>query len=171
MVHWIRTYTGRKTNPVHLKVSDIDIVDIAHALSNLCRFTGHVKFHYSVALHSLTVSRLCSPKNKLWGLLHDATEAYINDIPSPLKCQKEMSQYRFIEHNAKNVIAEAFNLPSQIPMEVDIIDKTIVHDEGRLLFKEWDLPRGHESVISDIPQLDPEYVKLLFLETFNNLII
>ena len=82
---WIMTYTGRHFTPFDPKIQDIDIRDIAHALSNICRFGGHCSEFYSVAEHSILVSILCPPELKLAGLLHDAAEAYLGDVPTPLK--------------------------------------------------------------------------------------
>jgi hypothetical protein len=80
---YIVTYTGRRFHFLDPKIDEISIEDIAHALSNVCRFTGHTKRFYSVAEHSCLVSALCD--NRLEGLLHDASEAYMSDLSSPLK--------------------------------------------------------------------------------------
>ena len=80
---WIQTYTGKKFFPMNPKTEDLDIIDIAHALSMKCRFVGHTKQFYSVAQHSVIVSWNCS--NPHLGLLHDAAEAYLPDVPAPIK--------------------------------------------------------------------------------------
>jgi uncharacterized protein len=82
---WIQTYTGRRVYPLDPSPEDIDIADIAHALSNVCRFTGHVREFYSVAQHSVIVSECVPAPFALLGLMHDAPEAYIGDISRPLK--------------------------------------------------------------------------------------
>lgn len=82
---WILTYTGREFHPFNPCIEDIDIVDIAHALSNECRFTGHCKPNYNVAQHSLILSYIVPQEHALAALLHDAAEAYTRDISSPQK--------------------------------------------------------------------------------------
>lgn len=82
---WIQTYTGKKFYPFNPKVEDICLEDIAWSLSNLCRFNGHCKYFYSVAEHSVYVAENVPEKYALEGLFHDAAEAYIGDIPSPIK--------------------------------------------------------------------------------------
>src|SRR5579885_2784587 len=87
---WIQTYCGVAFYPLDPRPEEILIEDIAHALSMLCRFTGHVKRFYSVAQHCVYVSHRCDPKDALWGLLHDAAEAYLNDISRPVKSLREL---------------------------------------------------------------------------------
>src|SRR4051812_20540869 len=89
---WIKTYTGRFIQPLALTPGDIDIRDIAHSLSRVCRFGGHCVGVMNVAAHSVRVlSRFCTAnanatrQEKLTALLHDASEAYLGDIPRPLK--------------------------------------------------------------------------------------
>ena len=78
---WLQTYTGIQFWPLDPRPEEIDIQDIAHALSLLCRFNGHCQRFYSVAEHSVHVSTILAPEFGLWGLLHDAAEAYLSDIP------------------------------------------------------------------------------------------
>ncbi|MHB8619055.1 MAG: HD family hydrolase [Chloroflexota bacterium] len=107
-------------------------VDIAHALSSICRFGGHCRTLYTVAQHSLLVSALCPPEYALCGLLHDATEAYgMLDIPAPLKHQPVMAGYRYAEHRLGQVIAERFALPWPIPEAVHVADRQVVAAELR----------------------------------------
>lgn len=81
----MQTFTGKYVNPLDLKPDDIDIVDIAHHLSLICRFNGACMSFYSVAQHSLLVSDLMPNEDKLAALLHDAAEAYISDVTRPVK--------------------------------------------------------------------------------------
>lgn len=84
---FILTYTGKVFSYDEIVPDMIDIRDIAHSLSQICRYTGHTRLFYSVAQHSLLVSEKLpgGPAEKLVGLLHDAAEAYTNDLASPLK--------------------------------------------------------------------------------------
>lgn len=90
-----------------------DIETIAHALSHLCRFGGHTTEFYSVAQHSVLVSRACARDLALWGLLHDAAEAYLGDVVRPLKLSEAMAGYRQIEAAMLTEIADVYDLPGR----------------------------------------------------------
>lgn len=83
--HWITTYTGKKFHFLDPQPGEIDIKDIAHALSLTCRFGGQCREFYSVAEHSIRVAEIVPEKYKLLALLHDASEAYMPDLPRPMK--------------------------------------------------------------------------------------
>lgn len=85
---WIQTFTGRAFDLSAPVPAMVAVADIAHALSLLCRYTGHSRWFYSVAQHSILVSEIVAathPELALLGLLHDAAEAYTGDWSSPLK--------------------------------------------------------------------------------------
>ena len=82
---FLPTCTGRRVHIADPLPDEIDIEDIAHGLSHVCRFAGHVPLYYSVAQHSLLVSELLDERTAMWGLLHDASEAYLHDLTRPLK--------------------------------------------------------------------------------------
>lgn len=133
---FIETHTGRRFRPLAPVVADIDIEDIAHALSQQCRFSGHTAFHYSVAEHSVRVCELlaargCSRTVQLWGLLHDASEAYLVDVPSPLKCLPAFDEYREVEKRLMLAICERFYLPAEEPRAVRWADATLLATEAR----------------------------------------
>lgn len=140
----IITWTGKRVNPMYLTPDDIDIVDIAHALARQCRYNGHTHGHLSVARHSLWVAgqlvRSGHPELELWGLLHDATEAYIGDMVKPLKIAPEMEAFRRAEDNAEVVICRAFNLVWPMPAEVHEADRAVTVDLeiGQNLRGTWD---------------------------------
>ncbi|MCA9325255.1 metal-dependent phosphohydrolase [Candidatus Saccharibacteria bacterium] len=137
---WMHTHTGRAFNFMAPTEADIDIRDIAHALSMQCRFNGHIEWFYSVAEHSINVSNETSPEHAFAALLHDAAEAYIGDMISPLKA--EMPQFRVIEDRLERVIRKRFNIPVDYQpqdMEVKRADLAICVKEGRKLLPNPDL--------------------------------
>lgn len=90
---------------------EYDIREIAQALSKICRYTGHIADgvpFYSVAEHCVLVSHLCPKRYALAGLLHDASEAYVGDVSSPLK--KLLKDYKPIEENIQSCIAFQFGV-------------------------------------------------------------
>lgn len=106
----ITTASGRTIDLFSPSTADIDIHDIAEHLSKLCRFTGACRPFWSVAQHSLLVSRLCHPDAALAGLLHDASEAYLGDVSSPLKHSPMMAGYRELEAEWEQAIGKAFGV-------------------------------------------------------------
>lgn len=127
----IRTFRGHYVNVFDPDPETIDIVDIAHALSHVCRFAGHTPIFYSVAQHSIQVSNLCHHEHKLAGLLHDASEAYLCDIPRPIK--RHLQGYKAIEENLMRVIAGKFGLLWPLHSEVKDYDQVVLEREHRTL--------------------------------------
>ena len=151
----IRTYTGRYIDPLNPTPEDIHIEDIAHALSHQCRFGGHTTLFYSVAEHSLDVlSRVNA--DRLAALLHDASEAYLLDIPSPVKYR--LPGYREAEDRLMAVIAEKFGFHWPLSAEVKNADR-------EALVYEWEafVLRGGVEPIS------PDRIKYDFLRAFDTL--
>lgn len=167
---WIATYSGRPFFPMAPRVEDVRIADIAHALANLCRFAGHTRSFYSVAQHSVLVSRLCDPADALWGLLHDASEAYLCDIVSPVKHTAGLDGYRHIERQLQEVIAQAFGLPLHEPHSVKAADRVLLKTEQRDLMPMPDgwLPGGTTLGHRLVP-LEPRAAERLFLLRFHEL--
>ena len=124
---WMQTFSGVQYWPAAPRVQDVRIVDIAHHLSMLCRFTGAVRRFYSVAEHSVLVSHLVPPEHALCGLLHDAPEAYTNDISKPLKIS--LPDYKRIEALNWAAVAEKFGLPTKMPEEVHAADYVMLRTE------------------------------------------
>ncbi len=114
-------------------------MDIAHALSLQARWTGHTKRFLSVAQHSVGVSRHCDPKDALWGLLHDASEAYLSDLARPVKRDPRMAFYQEAESQLMQAVAERFDLVLPIPESVHIADNRMLMTERRdlLVPMEW----------------------------------
>lgn len=128
---WILTFTGRQFWPLTPKVEDVCIEDIAHALSCICRFNGMVKEFYSVAQHSVLASELVHRMYAREALLHDATEAYLCDVPRPLKEHASMMSYRDAEQRLAEVIAEKFHLQTEQLGGVKAADEQLLLTERR----------------------------------------
>lgn len=127
---WITTFTGKQFWPLDPRIEDIDIRDIAHALSMICRFTGHVREFYSVAQHCVLASHLVPGENALGALLHDASEAYLCDVSGPIKKADEMRGYREAEQRLDAVVCAAFNVDIHAPA-IKAIDQQLVLTEYR----------------------------------------
>lgn len=140
----IATYTGKAVNVLDPKPEEINIRDIAHSLSNQCRFTGHVRKFYSVAQHSVHVSEIC-PTEPAWGLLHDASEAYLSDIARPIKKHPDFGKvYLAAEARLTEAIMLHFGLdPYLEPEEVKVADDILIRSEARdLMGSGIDVPKG-----------------------------
>lgn len=169
---WMQTFTGRMFWPLDPRPDEVSIVDIAHALSLQCRFGGHCKSFYSVAEHSVRVSLIVPSDLKLWGLLHDAAEAYLVDLPRPIKHSSTMgSEYRAIERRVMHAICEHFGLPIAEPPAVKHADEVMLATEARDLLGKppapWcELPSPIQEKI--LPH-DPAVAKLWFIHVFEEL--
>lgn len=168
--NWMQTFTGRAYWPIDPRPEEVCIEDIAHSLSMLCRYTGHCRRFYSVAEHSVNVSRLVPPECAFPGLMHDATEAYVNDIARPLK--PSLKNYQEIEKLNWEAICKTFSLPVQLPYEIHVMDKRVCQDEKLELMApspfEWDKELGTPTGICIIayPQ---GTAKEIFMKRFNEL--
>lgn len=134
----LETHSGVHMDVLHPKPEDFNIQDIAHALSNICRFTGHVYQFYSVAQHSVILARYMQTELKLEALLHDATEAYVSDINHNLK--QAMPEYNLIEQLYRDAIAKRFGLEIIVPYQVAKADRELCHYEAQILMPnrgEW----------------------------------
>jgi len=127
---WLQTFSGVQFWPIDPQIEDIRLVDIAHGLAYTCRYNGHCNIFYSVAEHSIIISEQIpneKPEEQLFALLHDASEAYISDIPRPLK--PYLDGYSRIERNIENTIDKFFGLTDVSKVETKRLDKAILADE------------------------------------------
>ena len=129
---FMQTFTARTIDLKNPDPDQIDIMDIAHGLSHVCRFAGQAKFFYSVAQHSVHVAEMCLDQHALVGLLHDATEAYLGDVPSPVK--HLCPDYKRLEKKLWGAIAEKFDLPKTIPKAVKDVDLRMLATERPKVF-------------------------------------
>lgn len=138
---WMETSTGGKIHIFDPQPGEIRLEDIVHACGYTCRYGGHCKTHYSVAQHSVHVADVVKDRGgnatlQLQALLHDAAEAYIGDLPRPVKMW--MSQFQDLDAYLTGKIMEVFGVPLQnddLPHEIHYVDRNICHDEGKVLLK------------------------------------
>ncbi len=133
---FVHTWTGNRFYLLDPRPEEVFIEDIAHALSLQCRFNGHITEHYSVAEHSVMVSDIVTnedndPKLALTALLHDAAEAYLGDVVSPLK--KLLPGYMKFETAVEECIADRFSLIYPFPDAVRHADKKALEQEFKFL--------------------------------------
>lgn len=105
---WIPTYSGRQFFITRATPDDIYIEDIAHGLSNICRYTGQCKAFYSVAEHAVRMCELAPASIKLEVLLHDSPEAYLNDVTTMVK--RMLPEYEKMEEHLLHVIFSKYGL-------------------------------------------------------------
>jgi 5'-deoxynucleotidase YfbR-like HD superfamily hydrolase len=165
----LTTWSGRKIDYVNPSPEDICIVDVATALSRECRYAGHASHFYSVAQHSVLCSRIVPHGLAIEALLHDAAEAYIKDIPTPLK--HLLPDYKVIEARFERAIRVHFGLPKEPSHAVKDADNILLVTEvrdlfpaGRVLHK---IPVAAEPMNGRIWPLAPETAKDQFLDRFN----
>lgn len=151
-----------------------DIDCIAHALSNICRYTGHIRKFYSVAEHCVLVSRLVPAKYALEGLMHDASEAYVSDMASPLKAM--LPGYRKIEESVQEALAAFYGLKYPFPPEIHLADKQMYQIERKTIAnnvedKLWYTDnKFFDTPIEIFPTgMTPKNAKMFFLSRFNEL--
>ena len=177
----IVTYTGRVIEPLNPDPARICIEDIAHALSNQCRFTGHTKEFYSVAQHSVHCADLVPEEDQLWALLHDASEAYLADIARPVKKFTEWgSGYLEAEDKLMYAVALAFDLDcvhlpgaskAAMPPSVKKADDLMLRTEMRDLMPVGvDETMPGETVPFQLECWSPKDAKLNFLERYFSIV-
>ena len=151
----IHTFSGVAFDLLNPQPEMIILEDIIHSLSLINRFNGAAKFPYSVAQHSLYVAGLLPPELKLHGLLHDAPEAYVGDMVSPLK--KIMTQYKEVEAKISRVVANTFGLSYPAPAEVKKADLAVLSAERKQVlnpsYGPWykDFPLAADIYIEEMP--------------------
>jgi hypothetical protein len=186
--HWIQTFTGQRFCPAAPDVEHINLEDIAHALSNLSRYCGHSSSFYSVAEHSILVAsemvKLVSGDEgkDVWSLwdtvvpetelqmihsafLHDAPEAYVGDVTSPLK--RLCKGYRIIEKRVELAVQKRFNLKFALDIEeIGKCDIAVFLAEKVQLMGDEVAPWGVSGEPAEVGKLDcwtPHKAKEMFL--------
>lgn len=171
---WMQTYSGRKFSLRSPQVADIALVDIAHALSNQCRFNGHCLSFYSVAQHAVEVACCLadageSPEVQFAGLHHDDSEAYLGDLIQPLKARDDFGFFRILEGGIQGLISRALGFASAYSIETRVKEadlRVLARERLDLLAQcagDWECLRGVEPSESLIVPLPPGEAKDLYL--------
>ena len=165
---WMQTYTGKQFWPLDPRSEEIDILDIAHSLSMQCRYAGHCQRFYSVAEHSVYVSQVIEPEFALLGLLHDAAEAYLVDVPRPVK--PYLDGYAAMEQRLEDEIAYKFGLwwDHRKTDAVKRADNAVLLAEKEDLMPNSPAPWGitGEPASVSIMCLSPEAARNFFIKRF-----
>ncbi len=163
---WIQTYSGIRVFPLEPDLDTILLPDIAHSLAYQCRFGGHIRNYYSVAQHSILVSKLAEKFKEpvlicLAGLLHDATETYLIDLPRPVKMQ--IPEYKEIEGHLILTISKRFEL------DLELFEKVKKYDDVALTIEAEKLlaPLLPEWKTSGVQKMDSYNSFELLEETYN----
>jgi hypothetical protein len=174
---YIQTLSGRRVNPLDAAPEDIEVSDIARALANTCRFGGHSKAFYSVAQHSVIVCELleargATPDELMAALLHDAAEAYLGDLPHPLKHRSELgAAFMAAEQRLEAVIVERFALPDA-SARIKPLDRALLATERRT-FSEvtWHWPEldGAEDLGLELEAWPPDRAREAFLAAYERI--
>ncbi|NHR08383.1 phosphohydrolase [Chromobacterium haemolyticum] len=170
---WILTHSGTAFDPINPNPAAININDIAHALSHICRFNGHTREFYSVAQHSCIVSNIVPTELALAALLHDASEAFICDVASPVK--PHLEGYVCIEHRIMLAVAHAFDIDPALfrHPEIKRADLVALATEKRDLMPAhhapWPCLAGLSPLPNTIEAASSHRAKEMFLTTFEHL--
>ena len=168
----ILTIGGRYFNFVEPNVWDVQIEDIAYALSRICRYTGHCRGHYSVAQHSVLVSHIIDPAYAYEGLMHDIGEALYGDVSAPLK--QLLPDFKKIEHRIEVPLLARFGIAHPLPWQVKDADLRMLSTEKRDLMHrnagEWVCEAAHPPVDRKIRWCWPAwYARWRFLRRYKEL--
>jgi hypothetical protein len=166
-----RTYSGLLVSVLDPNPEDVRFEDLARALSRIQRFGGHAHKPYSVAEHSVLVSRLCLPRHALLGLLHDASEAWCGDIVTPLKAG--LANYKAIERRWMRAVGIACGIGDalvDLPSDVHAADSIALQTERRDVFLDGRVdPDGHAPSKLRVVGLNAPAAYRLFVRRFREL--
>lgn len=168
---WVITLSGNRFNILDPQPEQVKIEDIASSLARQARFNGHTRFFYSVGQHSCLGAEVSPTKDiAIQMLFHDATEAYIGDLVSPVKAL--LPDFEIIESRIHWAISQKFNLEFPMPKIVKQIDRRLLATEVRDLItkdlKSWNIKEDEPFDFPIIPW-PPEVTEARYLEIARNL--
>jgi uncharacterized protein len=167
---WTETYTGKRLHLFNPDPSEIDLESIAHGLGGMPRFSAQANPWYSVCQHSVLGSELCAPENSLAFLFHDAAEAFVLDLPSPLKHSDELKGYVGVENGLQSVIFDKFVIGAYDIADIKLTDTRMYITERNALMKpldDWDT--SVEPYNIKITPWSPKYSEAMFIKKYNEL--
>jgi hypothetical protein len=174
---WISLLSGGRFNYNKPEESDVTIEDIASALSNVCRFSGHLPRFYSVAQHLVNASRIVPKQHAFTALMHDTAEAFTNDLPTPLKWALPI--FKELETKIESAMGKKFGFQFPYPPEVKLADtqmlmleKYWVKEDNSVwpLYEEWTKAKlKHLIPKVDLESWQPRRAKREFLERYYEL--
>ena len=176
----IQTFTGLRFSPLEPDPAAIEIADIAHGLAHHCRFGGHSATYYSVGQHSCLVADAVQARGGdrdtvLFALLHDASEAYLGDLPHPVKHRSDFGHlYREIEEPLQAAILARFGLAATVPPLVKEVDRAALAAERAALMRAaddawWPELDGVAPLDVEIVPWSPQQSETEFLDRFEAL--
>ena len=168
----IRTRSGAYVNVFDPKPEMFEIEDIAHALSHQCRFSGHLPNFYSVAQHCVLASLRVHPDYAYDALMHDSSEAYLLDIPSPIK--QHITNYKSLEDSVMKVLADKFKFRYPLEQPVKQVDLEMLHWEWEHLMigRPYVAYNTYEGSVLEEPEKpwNHKKAKQEFLKRYNELL-
>lgn len=171
---WISLLSGAQFNYNKPEKSDVTIEDIASALSNVCRFSGHLPYFYSVAQHLVNTSRIVPDHLAFTAVMHDTAEAFTNDIPTPLKWALPI--FKELEGKIESAMAKKFNFTYPYPPEIKeadtnmlILEKIYVKGDNSVWPNYEGIKVDHLVHLVDLEGWQPRRAKREFLERYYEL--
>ena len=160
------TKDGNIIHPLH--PSPVCVEEIAHVLSNFCRYGGHCPDFYSVAQHSVLVSYLVSPELALEGLMHDAHEAYFGDWPKPIK--NAVPGLVKVEREVESRVHKALGLRSSMDPAVKQADLLALRMEMQYLWLNMRPDNLDDwAALKLVTNIPPARARKLFLDRYKEL--
>lgn len=170
----IRLLSGAMFDYNNPRATEVQIEDIAGALSKVCRFAGHIPQFYSVAQHAVNASRIVPPEHAFDALMHDTAEAFTNDLPTPLKFA--IPVFRELEVRIESAMGQRFGFAYPLPEPVRLADLQMLSIEKvrlKLDHSHWDCLTGIETAhiehLVDLSPMTPCRAERLFLDRFAEL--
>jgi hypothetical protein len=174
---YLQTVSGRWVNPFDPDPAQLDAGDIARALANQCRFGGHSRVFYSVAQHSVIVSELVEQRggdveDVFAALMHDASEAYLGDMPHPLKHRSPLGvAFKAAEEHLEQALRDRFSIKADVP-EIKRADRALLATERRAFSAEdWHWPEldGVEPLDLELTAWPPDEAAEAFARRYSEL--